>query len=246
VRVRLINLDRSEDRLAKFTAYNGHLTDIVRFAAIDGKQARRSALAGRGIIDPALDYTDGALGNLLSHLALWEEAIESAAALTLCEDDVIFNHDFERQAAGLIASMDPGWHMIFWGWNFDAFTVFELVPGLSPFLAQFDQHGMRAGIESFRSATISPRPYRLLAAFGIPCYTVSPAGAALLKRLVLPVTNHRVFVPSVNRCFANRDLSLALLGLFPRIQVFASFPPLIITPNDHATSTVLPHTNLGA
>lgn len=240
MQIHLINLDRSPERLAEFTARNGHLTDVTRFPAIDGRQADRRELRVRGVIGHSLDYTDGALGNCLSHVALWDLAIARNEAITLCEDDAIFNRSFEQDAATIIASVDQDWHMIFWGWNFDAFALFELIPGVSPFLAQFDQNQMRSGIDRFQSAVLAPRAFRLLAAFGIVCYSISPAGAHLLRQLLLPVRAAPVTVPAVGRRFANKDLSIALLDAFPRIRAFASFPPLVITRNDHAISTVLP------
>lgn len=239
MRIHLINLDRSPGRLAEFIARNGHLRDVSRFSAVDGAQANRSDLVNRGIIEPTLDYTDGALGNALSHFSLWESAISINETLTLCEDDAIFNRSFEIDAAILLSTLRSDWHIVFWGWNFDAFALFELIPGVSPFLANFDQDQMRQGIDQFQSAPLSPRPFRLLAAFGIMCYTISPLGARILQKFCLPLHNAAVSVPSVNRTFANRDLSIALLDVLPKINAFASFPPLVITKNDHAISTVL-------
>src|SRR5215472_8380325 len=157
MQIYLINLDRSIERLAEFAARNRHLTDVTRFTAIDGRQADRGALVARGIIGPELEYSDGALGNCLSHLALWERAIAGDKSITLCEDDAIFNRGFERDAAALIDSLAPDWHMIFWGWNFDAGALFELLPGVSSFRAEFDQGQMRTGVEHFQAADVRPR-----------------------------------------------------------------------------------------
>lgn len=160
MQIHLINLDRSTERLAEFTARNRHLTDVTRFTAIDGRQADRGALVAQGIIGPNLNYTDGALGNCLSHLALWERAIAANRSITLCEDDAIFNRGFERDAAALIDSLPADWHVIFWGWNFDAGALFELLPGVSWFRAEFDQGQMRNGIERFQAADVRPRAFR--------------------------------------------------------------------------------------
>lgn len=239
MQIHLINLDRSPGRLAEFNALNGHLHNVSRFSAIDGKQVNRADFVKRGIIDVALDYTDGAIGSLLSHFSLWELAMTGSEPITVCEDDAIFNRYFERDAQAIIQSLDPDWHIIFWGWNFDAFALFELIPGVSPFLAQFDQDRMRTGIDNFRSATISPRCFRLLAAFGIICYSISPSGARTLFQLCTPVSNRPVQVPAVNRAYANKDLGIGVLEFLPRLNAFASFPPLVISRNDHATSTLL-------
>ena len=73
LQIHLINLDRSPERLAQFTALNRHLQTVSRFSAVDGKHVNRGDLVQRGIIDPALDYTDGAVGSLfrISRCGSW-------------------------------------------------------------------------------------------------------------------------------------------------------------------------------
>jgi len=239
VKIHLINLDRSTDRLAEFMAVNRHMANIQRFPAVEGSRIDRAGLIARGVIDPTLDYTAGALGNALSHFRLWELAIETNQPLTLCEDDAVFNRFFTSEAEALLQSLVPNWHIIFWGWNFDALALFEFIPGVSTCLSYFDQDRMRNGIQQFQSATLLPRPFRLLAAFGIVCYTISPLGAQVLQRLCTPLRGAAVAVPAANRRFANKDLSVALVEFLPRINAFASFPPLVITKNEHTISTVL-------
>jgi Glycosyltransferase family 25 (LPS biosynthesis protein) len=76
LRVNVINLDRSEDRRTEFTTLNAHLADVARFPAIDGQRLEIASLVRR---------------NAMSHIALWDRAIESGQNLTICEDDAIFN-----------------------------------------------------------------------------------------------------------------------------------------------------------
>jgi hypothetical protein len=49
---RLINLDRSTDRLAAFAARNQPLLPIRRFPAIDGATVSRADLVERGVFAP--------------------------------------------------------------------------------------------------------------------------------------------------------------------------------------------------
>ena len=62
--IKLINLDRSPDRLAEFTRVNAHLGDVSRFAAVDGKTLDIDALARIRLLDPRIipPYTMGAVG----------------------------------------------------------------------------------------------------------------------------------------------------------------------------------------
>ncbi|MGH7119445.1 MAG: glycosyltransferase family 25 protein, partial [Acetobacteraceae bacterium] len=131
MRIFLINLDRNPDRLAKFHRVNRHLTNVSRFSAIDGRTIDRRKLVERGIFGENVKYTDGAVGNALSHLRLWNRATGLREPITVAEDDAIFHRGFEQLAPDVIAQLPPDWHIIFWGWNFDSCTIFDLLPGVS-------------------------------------------------------------------------------------------------------------------
>ena len=62
MQMRLLNLDRSSDRLALFRARNPHLAGIERVSAVDGRLADRRRLIEHGIMSPDLNYSDGAVG----------------------------------------------------------------------------------------------------------------------------------------------------------------------------------------
>lgn len=238
MRIHLINLDRTPDRLAAFMKLNGHLRDVSRFSAVDGRHVNRSELVASAVIEPDLDYTDGALGNSLSHIGLWDRCIETDEPLTVCEDDAIFNLSFDEVADAVIKLLPPDWHLVLWGWNFDAVVLLDIIPGVSPAVMMFNQKQMREGVAAFQSARLAPRPFRLLTAFGTVCYTISPAGARMLRRLCIPIGRAPVVLPQTNQAIANKDLSISLIGAFPEINAFGSLPPLAITRNEHGVSTI--------
>jgi GR25 family glycosyltransferase involved in LPS biosynthesis len=237
--IRVINLDRSTDRLLTFETLNTHPNlKFLRFPAVDGTDLERGPLVDRGIITADLSYGDGALGCALSHLALWDLAIEQNQSLTVCEDDAIFNRGFEVAAESLIKALPVDWHMILWGWNFDSVLLFDMIPGVSPCLGVFNQHRMRMGIDAYQSASLMPRPYRLVRAFGTVGYTVSPMGARAMKQHCLPLRNLEVFFPGLERVLPNSGLDIMLNDAYPGIYAYVSFPPLIITRNQRSLSTV--------
>ena len=237
--IHVINLDRSKDRMAAFETLNGGLhLNLLRFPAIEGRTVARGPLVERGIITADLGYDHGALGNALSHLALWDLAIENNQTLTLCEDDAIFNRGFGAAAESLIKALPADWQVILWGWNFDSIVLFDMLPGVSPCLGIFDQDRMRMGVEAFQSARLVPQPFRLFNAFGIVCYSVSPLGAQAMKRHCLPLRNMDVNIPGLGRAVPNRALDVMLNGVYPRVNAYVSFPPLIVTRNFHSSSTV--------
>lgn len=239
--IHVINLERSKDRMAAFQKLNCCPDlNFVRFPAVEGKDAARGPLVDRGIITADLAYSDGALGNALSHLALWDLAVERNQSLTLCEDDAIFNAGFGPGAGSLLRALPPDWHIILWGWNFDSVLLFDMIPGASPCLAMFDQDRMRMGVDAFQSALLMPQAFRLSKAFGIVGYSVSPQGARVMKQRCLPLRNMEVFIPGLQRAVPNRALDVMLNDVYPRINAYVSFPPLIITRNFRSSSTVQP------
>jgi len=240
MRIHLINLDRSSERLAEFKAANPHLEDVRRFSAIDGYQQDIAALVARGIFEAGVaeGYTPGALGAALSHLALWEEAIATNAALTISEDDAIFNRRFAATAARVIEALSPEWDFILWGWNFDSWLLFDLLAGVSPCLCCFDEEQMRAAVAGFQEQTVTPQTYRLRRALGIPCYSVSPKGARALKAACIPLARIKVHFPGLNRHLPNFGIDVMMNNAYPQISAFVSFPPLAITRNEIRKSTV--------
>ena len=237
--IHVINLDRSKDRLLTFETINRHLNlKFLRFPAIDGKDVARGPLVDRGIISADLSYREGALGCALSHLALWDLAIEQNQSLTVCEDDAIFNRGFDVAAESLIKALPEDWQVILWGWNFDSILLFDMIPGVSPCLGIFDQDRMRMGIDAYQSASLMPRPFRVYRAFGLVGYSVSPMGARAMKQHCLPLRNMDVFFPGLERTLSNSDIDIMLNDAYPRINAYVSFPPLIITKNLHSISTV--------
>jgi GR25 family glycosyltransferase involved in LPS biosynthesis len=237
----LINLDRSADRLAEFVRINGQLGPVTRYAAVDGRALDLDELAAQRLIDPAVmpSYTRGALGAAISHLGLWAKAVEEARAITVCEDDAILHGNFAALADGLLAALPSDWDVVLWGWNFDSYLLFDLLPGVSTCLAAFNQETMRAGVGAFQSHAAAPRLYRVLRAFGTPCYSISPKGAAILRRHCIPLRPMPVWFDGLNREVPNTGLDIMMNDAYPAIQAYVSFPPLCITKNRHDISTIL-------
>jgi len=247
----LINLDRSSDRLAEFKAVNAHLAQVSRFPAVDGSTLDIAALAARGLVAPDIltHYPLGAVGLAMSNLALWDMAIQTRTNVTIVEDDAIFNRQFDRCADEVIRTLPPDWDVIVWGWNFDLFLSFEMLPGVSLCLAQFEQDRMRANVGAFQQQPVAPRPYRLRWAFGTFCYTVSPKGAAALKGKCLPLRPMLIECPEAKRApplattFRNVGLDNTLNSVYRALNAFICFPPLVIAKNETSRSTIQNNTH---
>lgn len=234
----VINLDRSPERLAAFTVLNSHLHDVVRISAVDGQTLNRGDLVKNNTIEPNLGYSDGGLGCALTHISLWTRAVEQHERMLICEDDAIFNHNFASRAESTLAALPPDWDIVLWGWNFDAYLVFEPIPGVSPCLAHFDQSRMRKAVSQFQTSKFPTQPFRLQRAFGTVCYSVSPGGGAKLLESCLPIRAGTVYFPGLNRSLPNSGIDIMMNNYYPQLNAFLCFPPLVITKNEHGISTV--------
>lgn len=234
VTIHLINLDRRADRLREFAALNAHLRNVIRFSAIDGQRLDIAALIREGTIRPGIlnTYTAARLGGALSHLALWQQAIDAGKTLTICEDDAILHRDCAAHWARLLPELPGDWDLVVWGWNFNAALDFELLPGVSRCLALCEQASLRAAALRFQEAPVSPQPFRLRQALGIPCYSVSPKGARRLRQFCLPLRPMELRLPGKTRRLGNIGIDCMMAALYPEIVAYVGVPPLAVTPNE--------------
>jgi glycosyl transferase, family 25 len=243
--IHLVNLDRSPARLTEFCDVNRYLTSVSRFPAIDGKDVEldtvvRQGLATRDILSM---FSVGALGCALSNLALWDRAIAHNQIITISEDDAVFNHAFERCAEELLARLPEGWDMIYWGFNFDMFLCFDMLPGVSPCVATFNQDLMRAGIDRFQKQSITPQAFKVIWAFGTCCYSISPKGAKVIKSKILPLRPQTIAfpeaknVPPFSPSWRTVGIDNCMNAVHRQINSFVSFPPLVISKNEPERST---------
>jgi len=234
----LINLDRNRERLARFMANNGHLRNVSRFSAVDGRAANTDELIRAGTIRPEIieQYSPSDLGCALSHIALWERALAEGEPITVCEDDAIFNLHFETASERALALLPPDWDLILWGWNFSGTLLFELLPGVSPCLSVFDEAEMRRGVEEFCAQSYPVSPFRLRQAFGTVCYSISPKGARALREHCLPLRDAPVYCVALSRELQNYAIDIAMMGQYPKLKAFVGFPPLVLTRNERESS----------
>jgi glycosyl transferase, family 25 len=236
MRIHLINLDRSADRLAEFSAQNVHLTGVSRFAAVDGTKIDASEFVGAGILtQEILDwYTPGALGCALSHISLWDRAIAACEAVTVCEDDAIFNRHFEREAQRVLEALPPDWDIVFWGHNCGAHLLLELAGELSIIVS--DRAEMQRALAAFQNRSFTTQPLKLVQMFGLVCYSISPKGAAELRKRCLPLRPAQVHSQVLGRALSNYGLDCAAVQHYADLQAFVTFPPLVLAPNNPSRS----------
>jgi glycosyl transferase, family 25 len=240
MKLHLINLDRSADRLARFGEINGHVGDVERFAAIDGATVDVAPLVAGGIVEPGVRrfYSNGALGCALSHLALWERVIASGQSAAIVEDDAIFHRDFAAWSERLLGALPPDWEIVLWGWNYDSPLLFDM-PGLATGMVLCDYENIRVRTPDFQGHPIVPTMVRLRQALGLVCYSLSPAGARKLRDFCLPIRFMKVpFRATKGGLMPNIGIDVMMSAQFPSLKAFACLPPLVVAHYDWAASTI--------
>ena len=245
--IHLVNLDRNPERLAEFCNVNRHLTSVSRFPAVDGKSLELDSLVQQGLVtkDILSMFSVGALGCAMSNITLWDRAIASNQMVTICEDDAIFNAHFEERADDLIKRLPNDWNIIFWGFNFNLFVCFDVLPGVSPCVATFSQEQMRREASVFQRQVITPGAYKARWVFGTCCYSISPWGAKILKSKILPLRPQTVPLPEAQSVPPYRPkwrtvgIDNCINAVHSEINSFVCFPPLVISKNENEKSTVL-------
>ncbi len=236
-KIKVISLQRSAARRSAFSEINQHLK-FEFVDAVDGSTLPSATLNDRNLFMPDLGYTQGAYGNALSHLKLWDESISSDRALTICEDDAIFRLDFERRQQELVERAPAGWDLVFWGWNFDSLLSLNVLPGISPAVVLFNQDDLRNSIGAFRASNVRPKLLLLDRCLGTICYTISSQGAKKFRSLCFPLENYTIPFFGLQKDMPNVALDVAMNKFYSGTNSYACLPPLAVTRNEHGHSTV--------
>jgi len=237
MRIKVISLERSAERRQAFARHNPHLP-FEFVPAVDGRAMSPEEVAKTGLFAPGLNYTPGAHGCALSHLRLWDECIASQTPMTIAEDDAIFRHDFLAQAESALARLPQDWDIVMWGWNLDFVLSLVFMPGVSSSITRFEQDRMREAIPRFQAMSDPPTLLRLDKCWGTCAYAISPTGAARFKAGCFPLKPFDLAVPVTGQVLHNTGIDSAMNRLYADMQAYVSFPPLVVTENDHTISTV--------
>jgi GR25 family glycosyltransferase involved in LPS biosynthesis len=227
----VINLDRDQERWDVFRAMNARCGAFTRFSAVDGREADRAALERDGIIARDLTYNNGQLGCALSHLALWRLAVAERRVVTAIEDDAILAADFMAARDEFIGRLRDDWSIVLWGWNFDRSVWAEIPEGVAKSVLSFDQDALRANIETFRQQRATHAPVRLRHAFGSLAYSVSPAGAAALLEMCLPLARKFIRFEGFGIGIPNNGIDCMMNTAYPKLKAYVCMPPLAVSEN---------------
>ena len=225
--VSVISLQSAEKRRDKFSEVNHHLR-FEFFDAVIGAAIGLDVRENRNFFAAELNYSDGSLGNALSHFLLWKNCIESGQSMTIAEDDSIFRDDFLQTSQEMLNQVGEDWDIIYWGFNFDSPLYLMLMPEVSGSALIFDQASLRKNNEVFKKSTDKPWMLPLNMCCGLPAYIVSPSGAEKLLNFCFPLSNINKIT---GQRFSNVGLDTAMGAVGAHIRALVSVPPLVITNN---------------
>jgi len=239
--IHVIHLPEKTTRWDHFKKFNTQ-TDInfVVAPAVRGSELDKTLLADQRYINsPDLGFSAGAIGCALSHRKLWEKAIAEDTPLIICEDDAIFHPQFAELYNTLSTRVPKDWDYLLLGWNFDSAVQLELFGGIHAFIGEFSKDFLSVEkIGQFQDKLVYPNPHKLLCAFGMPAYAISPRGAKKFLDRCWPLHAKKFF----GRCLLpQRTVSACTLdgiicGNYPHTNSYISFPPIAITQNDKTNS----------
>jgi glycosyl transferase family 25 len=181
----------------------------------------------------------GGFGCALSYLALWRQVIAENKAMTICEDDAIFNVNFAEISRDFLGKLYDNYDMVWWRWNFDAPILYDIFLGGVRCISYFSQDDLLQFVSAYKSATFYPALHRLYELYGTLCYSVSPRGARKLIERLFPLGSTNLFSAALNRTVDNIGFDNVLNGLHRELTSFVCYPPLAISKHDVGRSTTL-------
>ncbi|MCR6632581.1 MAG: glycosyltransferase family 25 protein [Magnetospirillum sp.] len=237
----VLNLARRPERLSRFLEWNGGRPglELEVVPAVEGVGLDRAALVAEGLLDAGHQgFSDGALGNALSHRGQWQACAASGQPRLVFEDDSCLHHSFVAQAPALLRGLEQA-DMVLFGYNTNA----ALTLVLPDHMVSAVYFGTAAEVtpDYYRdfAGKAAPRPrsvlHPALMAWGTLAYAVSPHGADRLLRACFPLSSAR----PVRAHAENREVFPGALDGMVNValqagaaRALACFPPLALSPND--------------
>ncbi len=103
---------------------------------------------------------------------------------------------------------------------------------------QFDPSMLGLRTAEFQERVYEVLPLRLIGAFGLVCYSLSPAGARALRQRCFPLKNEAIAIPGLGRELLNFGIDCATNKHYLALKSYVAFPPLVRTENDKNASDV--------
>ena len=233
----VISLTRTSQRLIEFRdRFIGSPLVINHLEGVDGACLNLQVLLQQGVIDASvLRWPRGQVGCALSHLRAIHGVVARNRPLLILEDDAQPAPDWYNQLHQLLTIAPPQWDLLLLGWNLDSCLQLEWAPGQT-FTSLFQpRFSPQSSLESALDHVDQRQWFRLHKGLGLAGYLVSPVGASKILDWALPLRTLPIQAQELPErpCFS---FDGQLNSLYPKLQAWAAFPPLILGINDKSNS----------
>ena len=239
----VISLDPGGARYRDFAANNAHLGHPEVFHAIRGADIPPAERVASGLMTADLtasgSVTEGSVGCAASHRALWRRIAGLAQGAMILEDDAFTHPELPDYIAAHRKALDDA-DIVLFGVNMDSVLATVSPQGVTSRSGLAPKYPDAGWIESAFGATAlaDVRRHRLLNAFGLCCYWLSPSGAQRLLAGCYPLTLEPTEIPGVMTRYPGSAIDTRLNAFFPRVEAYVTLPFLAYTPNlDSSTLT---------
>jgi GR25 family glycosyltransferase involved in LPS biosynthesis len=233
----VVTLDRQPEKFESFVKRNaGCGIAFERFSASDGSQMGDQDVMATRLVAPGTQFTKGAVGCAASHGRIWKWAAEENAFALVFEDDAAIRYDISTQLAALLPTLGS-WDFLTLGYNTDSILDLELAPGTKSIMCFNPQYPNDQDYAAFQSSTAQVAAFRVNGYFGGGGYVISPEGARRLLELCFPMDNRAVYISGLGREVQTTGLDGMMNSIYPYVNVYACFAPLVLPGNNKAIST---------
>tara|TARA_B100001964_G_C14237858_1_gene603400 strand:- start:1007 stop:1753 length:747 start_codon:yes stop_codon:yes gene_type:complete len=235
--IAVISLARTPERLNKFRERFGESHHSIRwFPGIDGASLSIAELVYRGLIEPsAASWPIGQLGCAISHLRCHIHCLQTGRDMVIFEDDAIPAQNWQSILSSMLRSVPADWDLLLLGWNLDSALQVELSKGITSTSLFKPPYPDAKMIENVLGSVDERLWLRMQKGLGLAGYVISPRGAARLLEWAWPLRTMSIDFNDLPAriCFS---LDGELTNLYPSINAWVCFPPLVLALNSKSSS----------
>ncbi len=241
----VINLPRRVDRREAFERWNRNQPLAFTYLpAAEGERIDRMRLVEHGVLSEGeSNFGPGALGNAMSHAAIWRECADGREPFLILEDDACLRGDFWKHAKPMLERFLGSCDLMTFGFNTDSVVALGGPDGVISAM-RFDESVKKQPgyFETFaRLHDVRPNLFRCVQFWGLLAYAVSPAGARALLASCLPLCSlETVSLIGTERTVRpyGMDSMINLALQQGRLRAMACYPALALGPNSQVTSDI--------
>jgi GR25 family glycosyltransferase involved in LPS biosynthesis len=236
----ILTIPKNVRRLETFLDANRRSgLELVPYFGVEPHMFTRDELVAQRLIDADLHprFRLGYIAHALSCRNIWILAAQATEPTFVFEDDAYVADDVAAKVALATAGLSE-WDILLLGYNTD--SILDIL--LSDEMRLLSKFSVKNPTPEQIQAIIqqpNPRVFRLYQAFATCGYVISPRGAQACLEACFPLRNVVVKVPALGRSLFTYTLDCTLNTVYRDLRAYAFLPPLVLTTNDHAGSSIV-------